>query len=366
MRGKALKIVQMVSHFKTGDAIGNEIIAMHRLLSEEGYDAYVTALSIHEDAACQVRMLDASVLQDLQAEDVAIFHKAAGDVFSSVFRTLRCRKVMIYHNITPASFFFWYDPAIWLNQVRGRRQVRSMAGDGIWAWGDSQYNCRELKEMGYPEDRIRCLPILMPPVRALPDPDPETLSRLKENGGTVFLFVGRVAPNKRHEEILRVFDTYKCTRDPKARLYLVGSWEGNEKYYAKLQGYIEDLKLRDVYFQGHVSEAEKEAYYAAADVFVCMSAHEGFCIPLIEAIRHDLPVVAYSAAAVPETIGGHALLFEEMDYEHICQGVADTLAHPAAVGRLVQEQKAAVSRFDYELVRKQFLELLSEVLGEKA
>ena len=294
-----MKIIQLVSSLSYGDAIGNDVIAIHQTLVEAGYDARVMAMRLHPAASEKVVAMELSAA-NVQNEDIVIFHKASGDALSSLYERLPCRKILLYHNITPASFFLPYDLIMCWNLARGRRQLKRLAKAADWAWGDSEYNVQELKAMGYNPDRLYTLPIILNDFGRQAKPDEAMLKRLKQKAGTRFLFVGRIAPNKKQEDVIKVFATYKQLFDPDAQLHLVGSWRGNEKYYAKIMGFIADLQLEGVHFSGHITDEELAAYYRSADVFICISEHEGFCVPLLEAMQYDVPVVAYAAAAVPE------------------------------------------------------------------
>ena len=132
---------------------------------------------------------------------------------------------------------------------------------------------------------------------------------------TNVLFVGRMIPNKRIENVIRSFHAYQQRFNPRSRLLLVGSHGGFEKYLTMLHQLVATLGVSDVHFSGHVSNEELTAYYEAADVFLCASEHEGFCVPLVEAMAADVPVLAYAAGAVPETLGGAGLLFAPKDLE---------------------------------------------------
>lgn len=353
-----MSIIQLVANLNYGDAIGNNVVAMHRTLESAGHQARIMTLEKHPAVAVEVEDVDVSAIRD---DDLVIFHKASGDELSSIFTRLTCRKVLLYHNITPARFFLPYDPVMSLNLMRGRRQLRQMAACRPWCWGDSEYNLEELRRCGYPADRLRCLPILYDPTANV-QADPETLRRLKAVQGTRFLFTGRIAPNKKQEDVIKVFATYRATVDPHAELYLMGSWQGNDKYYAKLQGFIADLKLEGVTFTGHVTDEERTAYYLGCDVFVCMSEHEGFCVPLLEAMQHDVPVVAFAACAVPETLGPTPLLFERKDYPAISRAIARLKQDPAFRHQVITAQRESLARFDLEQVSARLLRLVDEVL----
>lgn len=354
-----MSIIQLVSNLNYGDAIGNDVIAIHHVLTQAGHHARIMTLEKHPAITTVTEPVDVSAVSP---EDLVIFHKASGDELSGLFAALPCRKAILYHNITPARFFLPYDPVMSLNLFRGRRQLRRLAACRPWSWGDSDYNCEELRRCGFPEDRIRRLPILFDGTPADAPADEEVLRRLRGCPGTKMLFTGRIAPNKKQEDVIKVFATYRATVDPRAQLFLMGSWQGNDKYYAKLQGFIADLGLEGVTFTGHVSDEARNAYYKGCDVFVCMSEHEGFCVPLLEAMQHDVPVVAYASSAVPETLGDRSLLFEEKDYPAICRRIHRLQTDAADRAQVLAAQRESLARFDPTTVAARLLELVDEAL----
>ncbi len=348
-----MKVVQIVTNLSYGDAIGNDVLALHNMLAQAGYDSRIMAMTIHEKLAGRAEPVDFSRFEQ---EDLAIFHKATGDSFPGFAARLKCRKAVIYHNITPAKYFLAYDEVMAWNLWRGRRQLKQLAKCVDWGWGDSRYNCQELIAAGFDPDRVDVLPI------------PFTAGTGAERGprpdrpvGADLLFIGRIASNKKQEDVIKVFYCYLRDVDPKATLTLVGSWTGFEKYYAKLKGFAADLGLTDeqVVFTGHVTDEEKRRYLERADAFVCMSEHEGFCVPLLEAIDRDIPVAAFAAAAVPETLGDNGLLFREKDYAKIAADIGRVLREGALRAEVLRKQRESLRRFDLEATRRKLLELVA-------
>ncbi len=357
-----MKVVQLVSNLAYGSAIGNEVVMFHRELIRNQVESWVAAPNYSESMAAEVGLHGMEALDHLAAEDVLIFHKASGDILTSAFLKAGGKKVLRYHNITPGRYFFPYDQLRALNQWQGRRQLKKLVRERLWAWCVSQYNGQELLDMGLSPDRVRVFPILMEKRQQWTQPDPEILRKYGNGSGLRMIFVGRIVPNKRFEDVIRVYALYLREYDPRAQLFLVGSWEGHEKYYAKLRGLCADLKLDRVVFTGRVSDAEKEAYYSISDLLVCMSEHEGFCIPLIEAMEHDLPVVARAASAVPETLGQAGVLIQGRDWKTMVERIHALRSDSGAKDDLVRAQKEWCRRYAYEQVKEQFGKNLREVM----
>ena len=352
-----MKVIQIVTNLNVGDAIGNDILAIDETLSEAGYDSRIMSLTIHEQLSHRASNVDFTAIQP---DDLVIFHKATGDSFGNCAASLKCVKGIIYHNITPPRFFLGYDNVMAWNLWRGRNQLKKLAGIMDFGWGDSTYNCQELARAGFAKEKLAVLPILFPTGDAQALPDAATVKQLKTRKGARLLFIGRVASNKKHEDLIKLYCHYLRDVDPDATLYLVGSWAGFEKYYAKLKGFAADIGLRDdqVVFTGRVSEEEKAAYLSCADVYVCMSEHEGFCVPLLEAMHRDVPVAAYASSAVPETLGDNGLLFARKDYPEIARQIGRVCRDGAFRRQVIERQRASVARFDGDRTRARLLELV--------
>ena len=352
-----MKIVQILTHLNWGDAIGNEVMAMDEALKQQGYDARIMAITVHESLCEQAYEIDFSTITK---EDLVIFHKATGDMLIKSIANLPCRKVMVYHNITPAKFFLPYDRIMAANLWLGRHQLRKFASCMDACWADSTFNAQELIRCGVQQQKTKVLPILFSEKETTIQPDLKTEQKLNQQKGTKLLCIGRIAPNKKLEDTIKLYVYYQRRYDKDAVLYLVGSWDGQEKYYAKLKGFCADLKLTDnqVVFTGRVTEEEKEAYLRNTDVLLCMSEHEGFCVPLLEAMKRNLPILAYAEAAVPETLGESELLFTKKEYEKMAEAVdrlqKDELFHT----RILKEQRQSLKRFDSVKTRQQFIELV--------
>lgn len=358
-----MKIIQVLTHLNIHDAIGNEVLAMDEELKQQGYDARIMAFKIHERLRSRAESMDLSVLNP---EDIVIFHKATGDLLTGKVAGLHSRKIMVYHNITPARFFLCYDPMMTGILRLGRMQVRRYASRMDACWAVSEYNAREIHRYGVPPEKTAVLPILVSQAENRIQPDPVTVQKLQTQKGTKMLYIGRIAPNKKAEDVIKAYTVYRDQYDPDARLYLIGSWDGLEKYYAKLKGFAADLGLTEdqVVFTGRVSDEEREAYLRNTEVLVCLSEHEGFCVPLLEAASRELPILAYGAAAVPETLGDSGILFEKKDYGAMADAIRKLQTDESFRKQVIQKQLENLKRFDREQTRQQFLRLIAEMTGD--
>jgi glycosyltransferase involved in cell wall biosynthesis len=235
---------------------------------------------------------------------------------TAALREHRGRRVLLHHNITPPEFFLPYDPEMVRICALGREQITTLRGHVELALGDSEFNRAELEAAGF--ERTGVLPIYLDFARYRETPSP-VLRRLLDDGRTNLLFVGRLAPNKRHDDLIRLASYWKRFVSEDVRLLLVGKLPRRREYFDALQAlmYEEAFTPWEVVFTGHVGHDDLLACYAAAHVFVSMSEHEGFGVPLVESMLMDVPVLAYQSTAVPHTLGGAGVQFTKKCFAEV-------------------------------------------------
>lgn len=302
-----MRIIQLLSTINHGDAVSNDAIALHVLLCRQGYHAEIYA------AACEKNIYNGIVkpVEKLQVrlEDVLIYHFCIGHALNRQFAGYKCQKILIYHNVTPPKFYRNINLAWEQSCLEGIRDIKFLADKVEYCLADSEFNKNDLLKLGF-----RCRIDVLPPVTPFEDYDnkgDEEILKKYSDGKTNVLFVGRIAPNKKFEDIIEAFAYYKKYFDKEARLFLVGNYAGMERYYEKLMQYVKYLKVQDVHFTGHIKFEEILAYYSVANAFLCMSEHEGFCVPIVEAMYLQVPIIAFNSCAVGETLGGGGLLLQE-------------------------------------------------------
>jgi glycosyltransferase involved in cell wall biosynthesis len=330
---------QVLATLGYGDAIGHEVLGIQRVLRGAGYESEIfvqTAEPRVEDLT-----LHYSDLRDAShSENILIHHFSIGSRASRLAYALPDRMVLIYHNITPPHYFVDINKELVRLCFRGRRELALYQSRCDLALGDSEYNRQELDALGFSPTGV--LPVV-PGFDHLSVADSRTVDGFADEWVNV-LFVGRVIPNKRFEDLIRAFHAYKTFFNPRSRLLLVGSHSGFERYVAMLHGLIGRLGVRDVHLVGHVSNEELTAYYDVADVFVSASEHEGFCVPLIESFHMGVPVLAYAATAVPSTMDGAGVLYTDKDPMHVAALINAVIEDPALVDCIVEGQDAALAR----------------------
>jgi L-malate glycosyltransferase len=305
-------INQWVPAAHRGDAIGDSARRVRELLRARGHQSELYALTIDEDLRGDVLPYSDG---GARRGDVTIFHFALPSPLTDAFATLPGRKVLQYHNITPASFFAAYDPQLFRLAALGRQELQSLAGRVDLALGDSEFNRQELEELGFSPTGV--LPIAVNTSRITDAPRRPALEKILGDGLINILFVGRIVPNKRIDDHIRLAEMYKRYVDYYYRFIFVGRYDAIPSYFAQVQALITEFEMLPdrFWFTGPVPDEDLGAFYRWADAYVSLSEHEGFCVPLVEAMAADVPILAYAAGAVPETLGGAGLLFSPKDLE---------------------------------------------------
>jgi glycosyltransferase involved in cell wall biosynthesis len=305
-------INQWVPAAHTGDAIGDSARVVREMLRRRGHRSDLFALTMDDDLRGDVLPFSDP---GARAGDLTIFHFALPSPMTEAFAKLPGRRVLQYHNITPASFFAPYDAQLFRLAALGRQELRSLVGRVDLALGDSEFNRQELEALGFAATGV--LPIAVNTGRITNAPRRPALEKILGDGLINILFVGRIVPNKRIEDHIRLAELYKRYVDSYYRFIFVGRYDGLPRYHAQIRALIAEFQMLPdrFWFTGPVPDEDLAAFYRWADAYVSLSEHEGFCVPLVEAMAADVPVLAYAAGAVPETLGGAGVLFAPKDLE---------------------------------------------------
>ncbi|MDP8936037.1 MAG: glycosyltransferase, partial [Cyanobacteriota bacterium] len=301
------EIHQLLPNLNYGDAISNQALGIRDYLRNLGYKSdiyvrYVEGRVAHEAKAFQP--------QSISPKAGLIYHHSIGSEVTDYAITHPGSKCLIYHNITPAKFFLPYRPEFAKLLEAGRTALSQLAEKFPVSAGVSAYNAAELLTSGFDEPAL--LPIAVDP-RKWDIPADTSLMQQLQDGKSNLLFVGRIAPNKCQEHLLEAFAHY-LTMDREARLILVGWGDISDPYYRHIVNTIQKLNLtKYVLISGQVNDAQLLAFYRTAHLFWSMSEHEGFGVPLVEAMLFDVPILAYKSSAVPETLGEAGLMFTSKD-----------------------------------------------------
>ncbi len=325
------RVDQWVPALHRGDAIGDSTLLMREALRSFGYITDIYTYSQDEGVVAR----DFGEWREGEPGDIVIFHYPMGSPMNDAFKGLSCKRVLLYHNITPPEFLAPWDSEIQKILRLGIEGLTSLAPGTTLGLGDSEFNRAELARQGFV--RTGVLPIAMDFDRYFEPGNPVLRKRLSDSR-TNLLFVGRISPNKRHDNLLRVLAYYKKNISTGVRLLAVGKHPRRETGVgAPIEAHYLDALVRlyselglepaDVIFTDGVSHAELLAYYESAHAFISMSEHEGFGVPLVEAMLKRVPIVALGGTAVTETLGGAGVLFDRVDIAEFAETAA-LLAKP--------------------------------------
>jgi glycosyltransferase involved in cell wall biosynthesis len=333
-----------------GDAVGDNARTLRDNFRARGLQSEIYALSIDEDLRDDVRPWSNP---DARNGDATILHFAIPSPMTAAFATLPGARALCYHNITPPHYFAPFDPDIARLAWLGRRELATLVDRVDVAFGVSEYNREELEDLGFDETMV--VPLLVDTARLTNAPPCPALERLLSDGLANILFVGRVAPNKKIEDHIKFAEQFKRYVDAYYRFIFVGRDDAVPRYGRAVRAMVREFDMLPdrVWFTGPVPDVELAAYYRHAHLYVSLSEHEGFCAPLVEAMAMDVPILAYAAAAVPETLGGAGVLFAPKDLE-----VAAELA-----GQLIYDED--VRRRTIAGQRRRRLELSPDALRPK-
>ena len=337
------RIIQLVAGYSNGDAISNEARTLRTIFQSWGYESLIVCDKEH---ILPLLAKDCVPLESYRTTalntDVLLLHFSIGSVVNDVFPLLPGRKALLYHNITPAHYFQAVNSQIQRELLWGRKQLLLLRKTAELIMADSAFNARELTEAGYKSPTV--FPLVI---------DWESLSNSSttnqqnnwNDGLKNILFVGRCAPNKKIEDVLFAFSYYQQYVEPASRLICVGSFAGTEKYFGMLQLIKRNFHMHHVELCGALPQAALNAAYQAADLFLCMSEHEGFCIPLLEAMAHGVPVLAYKAGAIQETMGDAGVIFNSKRFDIVAEMMRELTTSPLLRAAIINQQSDRIKHY---------------------
>lgn len=322
------------------DAITGQAFGWRSLLREWGHESEIVAEHLHPDLIGTVQPLDRTGKRLLN-EGGIVLRYALWSATAEVAVQAKGPLALCYHNITPGELVRDFNPELADLCDRGRAALTRLRGRTDALVADSTFNAAELREAGLGDAAV--VPLLLELPAEVPRRDP--------NREPIVLSVGRIVPNKRLEDVIRSFTLYQRRHAPEASLVLIGSAVGFESYRTALEVLSARIGARNVFFTGPISSEARDSWYSRADVYLSMSVHEGFGAPLIEALAHGVPVVARSAGAVSETLGGAGLVIDDADFPLAAEALHELASsqptrealYDAADGRLTELRPAALA-----------------------
>ena len=333
---------QWVPAAHKGDAIGDSARRVRDLLRRRGHLADVFALAIDDDLRDDVRPFADPAAR---GGDLTIFHFALPSPMTDAFASVPGARVLQYHNVTPAHFFAPFAPALVRLAALGRRELLTLAGRVDLALGDSEFNRRELESLGFAKTGV--MPIAVDLGRITNAPRRPALEAILDDDLTNILFVGRIAPNKKIEDHIRLAEHYKRYVDAECRFIFVGRYDVVPRYHAMVLALIQRYRMlpERFVFTGPVPDDDLATYYRMSDAYVSLSEHEGFCVPLLEAMAGDLPILAYGATAVSDTLGGAGIEFVPKDLEFAAEALGALVFDEDVRERVLAGQRRRVRDF---------------------
>ncbi|MGH9158029.1 MAG: glycosyltransferase family 4 protein [Acidimicrobiales bacterium] len=356
---------QFLPTFAPRDAIGTHTRHAQRILRDMGVESDIYAEGLPAGGWKRARPYRTfSWRRTPLGRTWLLYQFSTGSAVAEYLRTRPEPKVVNYHNVTTAALFAPWEPHVGVELDEGRRQLGEMAPACALGIAVSSFNEADLRAAGARHTVVA--PVLVDLDDRSGPPDPEVgdrLARAKARGGADWLFVGRVAPHKCQHDVVRAFAAYRRLYDPAARLHLVGA-VGSHAYATALQRFVCGLGLTGaVDLAGSVSPPALAAYYEAADAFVCLSEHEGFCVPVIEAMGSGTPVVAFGAAAVPETVRGAGVILAAKDPVVVAAAVSRVLGDAGLRVALAAAGRRRAADFSLARSSARFRAVMADLLS---
>lgn len=349
-----MNIIQLVPALHHGDAIGNNALVIRDHFLRAGMQSDIVYLQVDPGIASLGRTIDA--FPALNTDDsVTILHYALPSILNETFRNARGAKILAYHNITPPDFLRGY-PHLQHLAVAGRNELRKLSDVPHVSVADSEYNRLELVDFGF--QKTREIPIFLNSEIYKTAPNP-VIKQMYRDDFVNLVYVGRVTPNKCQNDLIQFYGFYKRFVRSRSRLFIVGKWDGFESYFRQLTTMAARLHLGDIHFTGRVTDSELMTYYSMADVFVSMSEHEGFGVPLVESMIFDIPVLAYNAAAVPFTMGGSGVLFHNKSrFLELAELLEEIVTQNHLRDQIITRQRTRLEDFSETRIGAQWTDLI--------
>lgn len=347
---------QFIPSLAVRDAVGSHTFAVDELLSELGADTTIYTAHINSQTRDRSRHYRQHVRDP--APDLIVYQASIGSPMADYVMGRSEPLMLNYHNMTPPEYFYGWEPSLGADLDFGRRQLARLCRRAVVGVADSEFNARELTELKL--EHVEVIPVLTDDA-LLPVDDPPTTRAIPDESAVTVLFVGRLAPNKCQHDLLAAMALLR-QRVTSAELVLVGS-SSSERYEKALREFAVELGIADaVRFEGSLPMADLVSWYRRADVFVCLSEHEGFCVPILEAMAWGVPVVAFDAAAVPKTVAAAGVVLDDKSPAVVATAIERVVRDAPLRQRLVQLGFQRASELRASAVRPQFQDFFKNLL----
>ncbi len=356
------EVHQLVHTLSYGDAISGEVLALRRCLQQMGISSEIFAINVHPKYKSQAR--DVRDFPQAFSGEV-ILHYSLGSPLNDLYRGLSTvGRALIYHNLTPAHWFRSTNPRIAADIERGLRELPELCRLSDLLIADSAFNAGEHKTLGFDASVLE-LPI--DSEKWSVPANPGILSLLQSDPSLHVLHVGRFAPNKCVEDIIKCFYFLQKHIHQTSKLWLVGIDIDTEVYSFGLKRLVQQLGIDEsVHFIGQRDDSELKSLYQAASMYLCMSEHEGFCLPVIEAMHFGLPVISFASSALPQTIGAGGILVKEKKHPEIAELMFRVYSDAKLRTRMIEAGKQRASELSVEKFSEQVQGLLAQSIRRRS
>ncbi len=351
---KKIAIHQFSPSAVSGDGIGNGMFYLQKILREIGFESNIYAEDI--ESSLKKEVLSYKKIDKNDIDSILFIHYSIYYDFSKWIDRLKLRKIMIYHNITPYKFFK-KDTLLYNLCKRGVEYLPELSSKVEGVIGDSKLNSKELKESGF--KNIETIPFLIDKDRIL-----ESKWNYKKFNNLVdkfnIIFIGRIARNKAQKDLIEIANIYAKINN-NFKLYIIGGVTDID-YKNELEELIDRYNLKNfITITGKVSNEELYAYYRASNIFLCMSEHEGFGIPLIEAMLFNVPVIAYNSSNIKDTMNGGGVLFNKKSFKDIAGVIELIRVNHAFKREIIKTQKEAIKIYEHQNILKKLISYLNSI-----
>lgn len=347
---------QFIPSLARRDAVGFHTFAVDEILRGLGAESTIYTAHINSETKDRARHYRQHARDP--SPDLIVYQASIGSPMADYVMGRSEPLMLNYHNMTPPEFFYGWDSTLGAELDRGRRQLAGLCHRASVAVADSEFNARDLAELK--PARVEVIPVLTDDA-LLPVDGPPAPRAVRDRSAPTVLFVGRLAPNKCQHDLLAAMAVLR-QRIPGAELVLVGS-SSAERYEQSLREFAAELGIADsVRFEGSVSATDLGSWYRSADVFVCLSEHEGFCVPILEAMAWGLPVIAFDAAAVPDTVAGAGVVLEDKSAGVVASAIERVVSDELLRQHLVELGSARAEELRASVVRPRFRDFFLELL----
>ncbi len=364
LRGYSLEIDQLLPSFAPRDAIGYHTLKMQELIRSLGVKSEIYAGEIKEEMQGQAHSFAEFLRQSYRPNRYIIYQASTGSPIAGHLTNRREPILINYHNITPKEILGRWDIGVGIVVGAGVKQLSSLKERLVGAISVSEYNKWCLKQEGITENSLVAAPFI--PIAAHSGLTSDNRGNRTRSDDSNWLFVGRIAPNKAQHDVIKAFSAYLTGWQRHATLTLVGG-VSSQRYADSLRELANQLGISErVHFTGPVDSTELEKHYRHATVFLCLSDHEGFGFPIIEALRHSVPVVAFASSAIPETLGTSGILVSSKDPIQVAAAVALVENDRQLQEELRAEARHTLDRYSPEAARMQNRKALQKLIPEMA